>query len=222
MSHRTRIKICGLTRLEDLKQAVSAGADAIGLVFYPQSTRYIAPADASMLLAAMPPFVTAVGLFVNVGTDELKEIIERAPVALLQFHGDESPAQCAELAQAVNRPFIRAIRVKEDMNGDDLLKYRDSYASASHLFAGLLLDTFVDGYGGSGKVFDWSLIPEKFGHQVVLSGGLNVHNATEAVTRVRPFAVDVSSGVELGKGLKDALKIRAFVDAVRRGDATPS
>ncbi|HJV74762.1 MAG TPA: phosphoribosylanthranilate isomerase [Noviherbaspirillum sp.] len=220
MSFRTRIKICGLTRAEDVSAAIAAGADAIGLVFYPKSPRYVSPAVAAELLAAVPPFVTTVGLFVNASREEVETVVREAPVSMLQFHGDESLEQCCELAYAVNRPFMRALRMGPDMTGADLLKYEQSYRAASTLFAGLLLDAFVEGYGGGGKVFDWSLIPKELAPRVVLSGGLNAQNATEAVLRVRPHAVDVSSGVEQSKGIKDAARIRALVGAVRQADAS--
>ena len=232
MVHRTRIKICGLTRIEDVQAAVDAGADALGFVFFPASPRYVTPELAARLLAAVPPFITTVGLFVNASAAEVASVLAQAPVALLQFHGDETPQQCVDAARGVNRPFIRAMRVKAGMSGADLLKYASDYAiaagaadadgkpaPASGLNAGLLLDTFVDAYGGSGKVFDWSLIPKELAPRVVLSGGLSVHNATDAVQRVRPYAVDVSSGVEQAKGIKDADKIRAFIAAVRQADA---
>jgi phosphoribosylanthranilate isomerase len=222
MQSRTRIKICGLTRVEDVQAAVAAGADAIGFVFYPKSPRYVTPACAAKLAAALPPFVSAVGLFVNASPPEVAEVAAQVPLSLLQFHGDETPQQCLAAAQAVNRPFIRALRVKPDMKANDLLEYAQDYQSVGGLFAGLLLDTFVDAYGGTGKVFDWSLIPKELAPRVALSGGLNVQNATEAVLRVHPYAVDVSSGVELDKGIKDASKICAFVDAIRQADALNS
>ena len=222
MSHRTRIKICGLTREQDVQAAVAAGADALGFVFYPKSPRYVTPQQAAGLIAKAPPFVTTVGLFVNVEPAQLQEIVAQAPVSLLQFHGDETVEQCAALAQAVNRPFIRAMRIGSAATAADLLEYAQAYRNGSHLFAGLLLDTLVEAYGGSGKVFDWSLIPKELAPQVVLSGGLSVHNATDAVKRVRPFAVDISSGVEQDKGIKDAAKIRAFIAAVRQADADPA
>jgi phosphoribosylanthranilate isomerase len=218
MTHRTRIKICGLTRAEDVQGAIEAGADAIGFVFYPDSQRFIAPDVAAKLIASVPPFVTTVGLLVNATLEEVKNIVAQAPIAMLQFHGDETAAECAAIADAVNRPFMRAMRVKPDMTPADLLKYESDYRAASALCAGLLLDTFVDSFGGSGKVFDWSVIPANIAPRVVLSGGLSVQNVSDAVTRVRPHAVDVSSGVELGKGLKDVAKIRAFIDAVRVAD----
>lgn len=218
--HRTRIKICGLTRIEDVRAVAAVGADAAGFVFYAKSPRYVTPAQAAPLVAALGPFVTATGLFVNATVDEVAQAVAAAPVGLLQFHGDESPAHCAALARAANRPFLRAFRVRPDTQAADLLEYERLYRAASPLFAGLLLDTFVDAYGGAGKVFDWSLIPNELAPRVVLSGGLSAQNAADAVVRVRPFAVDVSSGVELGKGIKDAGKIAAFVRAVRSADAT--
>ncbi|MBI1834247.1 MAG: phosphoribosylanthranilate isomerase [Burkholderiales bacterium] len=214
----TKVKICGITRLEDLQSVVQAGADALGFVFYPPSPRYVAPETAAALLAATPPFVTTVGLFVNIQLEQLQSILAVAPVQLLQFHGDESAQECHQLASKVNRPFIRAYRVKPDTSGQDLLECEAEYRAASPLFQGLLLDTFVDNFGGSGKVFDWSLIPKELAPRVVLSGGLSVQNATEAVSRVRPFAVDISSGVELAKGVKDVAKVQAFIRAVRLAD----
>jgi phosphoribosylanthranilate isomerase len=222
MNQRTRIKICGLTRTEDVQTAIAAGADAIGLVFYPKSPRYVSPEIAASLIAAVPPFVTSVGLFVNAAQQEIVNTVRQVPVSLLQFHGDETLEQCCAMAHAVNRPFLRALRIGTEMTGADLLKYELNYRAASKLFAGLLLDAFVDGYGGGGKVFDWSLIPKELAPRVVLSGGLSVQNATEAVLQVRPYAVDISSGVELSKGVKDPAKIRSFIGAVRQADALMS
>jgi phosphoribosylanthranilate isomerase len=221
MSHRTRIKICGLTRVEDVRAAIAAGADAIGLVFYAPSPRCVTAHEAEKLLSQVGPFVSTVGLFVNATPHQVEQVLSLAPVSLLQFHGDETPQQCAEIASAVNRPFIRAVRVGPQTIGEDLLEYAETYRATGPLFAGLLLDTLVDSYGGGGKVFDWSLIPEELAPQVVLSGGLSVHNATDAVVRVRPFGVDVSSGVESAKGLKDAEAIQRFIAAVRHADTLP-
>lgn len=218
--HRTRIKICGLTRADDLRAAVELGADALGFVFYPSSPRYVTPAQAAALCAALPAFVSAVALFVNPAVEQVEEVVRAMPVALLQFHGDETAAQCAAIAGRVARPFVRAFRVKPDTGAADLLECESAYRAASPWFSGLLLDTHVDAYGGAGKVFDWSLIPKELAPRVVLSGGLSVHNATEAVVRVRPYAVDISSGVEQQKGIKDARKIAAFIAAVRAADAT--
>ena len=220
MTHRTRIKICGLTREQDLLEAIAAGADAVGFIFYEKSPRYIAPEAAGRLIARIPPFVTPVGLFVNATPEDVQATLAHAPVSLLQFHGDETAVQCAAIAAAVNRPFMRAVRVKPETTPADLLECESDYRAASTLFSGLLLDTYVDSYGGSGKVFDWSLIPESLAPRAVLSGGLNAQNATDAVQRIRPHAVDVSSGVEEAKGIKDAAKIRAFISAVRAADAT--
>jgi len=219
--HRTRTKICGLTREADVAAAVAAGADAIGFVFYPKSPRYVTPQRAAELMAGLPPFVTAVGLFVNASAGEVADIVRVAPVGLLQFHGDETADQCAAAAAAANRPFVRAFRVKPSTTGTELLEYDAQCRASSRLFAGLLFDTYVDAYGGAGKVFDWSLIPEELAHRAVLSGGLSVQNATGAVAQVRPYAVDVSSGVEAAKGIKDAGLIAQFIAAVRAGDAIP-
>lgn len=217
--HRTRIKICGLTRPEDVQAAVAAGADAVGFVFYPPSPRYVTPAQAAALIAELPPFVSATGLFVNATPQQVAETVRIAPLALLQFHGDESAAQCAEAAAAANRPYLRAYRVKPDTQPSDLLEYEQQCRASSKLFSSVLLDTYVDAYGGAGKVFDWSLVPKDLAPRAVLSGGLSVHNATDAVLRVRPYAVDVSSGVEAEKGIKDARKIAAFIQAIRDADA---
>ena len=219
MTHRTRIKLCGLTRLEDVEQAVAAGADAIGLVFYPPSPRSVNAQQGGQLLSAMPPFISSVGLFVNATVEEIEMVLAAAPISILQFHGDETVAQCCAIAKKVQRPFMRALRVRPDTTAADLLECDSQFRSASPLFAGLLLDTWVDAYGGSGKVFDWSLIPADLARRVVLSGGLNVQNVTDAVVGVRPFAVDVSSGIESAKGIKDAAMMHAFVSAVRAGDS---
>lgn len=218
--HRTRIKICGLTRPEDVRAAVNCGADALGFVFYPPSPRYVTPAQAGALIAAVPPFVSTVALFVNASVDEVRKVAEVAPFSQLQFHGDETPEQCAAIAGAVHRPFLRVFRVTPDTTGADLLEYEQQYRGASRLCSGLLLDTHVEQYGGAGKVFDWSLIPKDLAPRVVLSGGLSVSNATDAVVSVRPYAVDISSGVEAAKGIKDARKIAEFTAAVRAGDTT--
>jgi phosphoribosylanthranilate isomerase len=219
MNRRTRIKICGLTRVEDVQAAIAAGADAIGLVFYPKSPRYVTPNQAAQLLAAVPPFVSTVGLFVNATPAEVAQVVAQAPVSALQFHGDETLEQCNAAASIVNRQYLRAVRVGSHMTGNDLLKYELDYRSSGSLFSGLLLDALVEGYGGGGKVFDWSLIPKELAPRVVLSGGLSVQNATDAVAQVRPFAVDVSSGVERDKGIKEAAKMRDFINAVRRADS---
>ncbi|MGJ9419982.1 phosphoribosylanthranilate isomerase [Massilia sp. CMS3.1] len=218
--HRTRIKICGITRAEDLHAAVSTGADALGFVFYPKSPRYVSPAQFAQLAMALPPYVSSVALFVNAGLEEVRAVVEAGQVALLQFHGDETMEDCARIAHAVKRPFVHAYRVKPDTTQRELLECELAYRAASPWFSSLLLDTYVDAYGGAGKVFDWSLIPKELAPRVVLSGGLSVQNATSAVARVRPWAVDISSGVEASKGIKDARKIADFIAAVRAADAT--
>lgn len=205
---RTRIKICGLTREADVDAAVRSGADAIGFVLYDRSARHVDPARATELARRLPPFVTPVLLLVNATPAQVAAALAAVPQALLQFHGDESPAQC----EAPRRPYLRAARMAA---GFDLLDFASRFASAQ----ALLLDTHVEGYGGSGKVFDWSLIPPSVPLPVVLSGGLNAANVIEGVLRVRPWAVDVSSGVESAKGIKDAQAMRRFCDAVREADA---
>lgn len=205
---RTRIKICGITREADLEQAVAAGADAIGFVLYERSPRHVSPARAAALARRLPPFVTPVCLLVNAGEPELHAALDAVPNALLQFHGDETPEQCA----AAGRPFLRAARMAP---GFDLLDFAACYTHA----AGLLLDAHVEGYGGGGKVFDWSVIPPNVPAPVVLSGGLSPANVIDGVLRVRPWAVDVSSGVESAKGIKDAAQMRRFCEAVREADA---
>ena len=218
--HRTRIKICGITRGEDLRAAVASGADALGFVFYPKSPRYVTPEKFASLAAGLPPYISSVALFVNAGVEEVRKVVDAAPVALLQFHGDETMEECARIADAVKRPFVHAYRVRPDTAPADLLECELAYRAASPWFSSLLLDTYVDAYGGAGKVFDWSLIPKELAPRVVLSGGLSVQNATDAVARVRPWAVDISSGVEASRGIKDARKIADFIAAVRAADAT--
>jgi phosphoribosylanthranilate isomerase len=219
MSMRTRIKICGLTREEDVQAVMAAGADAIGFVFYPKSPRYVTPERAAELIRSVPPFITTVGLFVNATPDEVAATVRVAPLSLIQLHGDETVGQAASIAAAAGRQYMKVFRVKPDTRPDELLEYEQANRAASPLFTSLLLDTYVDAYGGAGKGFDWSLIPKDLAPRVVLSGGLSVHNATDAVVGVRPYAVDISSGVEAAKGIKDARKIADFVAAVRAGDA---
>jgi phosphoribosylanthranilate isomerase len=205
--HRTRIKVCGLTREADVDAAVAAGADAIGFVLYPRSPRAVSPARAGELARRLPPFVQPVLLFVNAAPAEVAAGLAAVPHALLQFHGDESPAQC----DAAGRPYLRAVRMAPGVN---LLDFALRFPRAS----GLLLDAHVEGYGGGGKAFDWSLIPGGVPAPVVLSGGLNPASVTDGIARVRPWAVDVSSGVESAKGIKDAALMRRFCEAVRDTD----
>ena len=204
---RTRIKICGLTRPQDVRAAVASGADAIGFVFYPPSPRAVSIEQAAELVALLPPFVVSVGLFVNPAHGEVETVLARVPLQLLQFHGDESESDCARHGRA----WIKAARMRP---GVDLLEFAASYPRAS----GILVDAFVDGYGGGGKTFDWTLIPAGFTRPLVLSGGLDADNVGDAVRRIRPWAVDVSSGVESAKGIKDADMIAAFIAGVRHAD----
>lgn len=204
---KTRIKICGLTRVEDVDAAVAAGADALGFVFYPPSPRYVTPQRAAELVARIPPFVDVVGLFVNEAPETVRAACDALPINVLQFHGDEDAAYCRQFA----RPYLRAARVRP---GVDLVEFARSFPESR----GLLLDAFVEGYGGGGHVFDWALIPAGLPGFLVLSGGLTAENVGDAVRRVRPAAVDVSSGVEMSKGIKDHAKIAAFVAAVRAAD----
>lgn len=205
--HRTRIKICGLTREADVDAAVEAGADAIGLVLYDKSPRYVDAARAGVLASRLPPFVTPVVLLVNASPSQVRAALDAVPHALLQFHGDETPAQC----EAVGRPYVRAARMAP---GFDLLDFTLSFASAQ----AMLVDAHVEGYGGGGQVFDWSLLPRQLSRPMILSGGLHPGNVAQGVRAVRPWAVDVSSGVEVGKGLKDAGLMRQFCQAVREAD----
>jgi phosphoribosylanthranilate isomerase len=208
MNIRTRIKICGLTREADVDAAVESGADAVGFVMYPRSPRYVELERALALARRLPPFVTPVALFVNAEAGQIAAVVQAIPDVLLQFHGDETPEYC----RAPGRPFLRAARIKP---GFDLLNYAAQYPHAQ----GLLLDAHVEAYGGGGKVFDWSLIPPNVPRPVVLSGGLHAGNVIDGIFQVRPSAVDVSSGVESAKGIKDATAIRRFCDAVREADA---
>ncbi|MBH3393645.1 MULTISPECIES: phosphoribosylanthranilate isomerase [Pseudomonas] len=201
-----RSKICGITRIEDALAAAEAGADAIGFVFYAKSPRAVDVRQARAIIAELPPFVTTVGLFVNASRCELNEILEVVPLDLLQFHGDEAPQDC----EGYHRPWIKALRVRP---GDDLEAACKLYAGAR----GILLDTYVAGVpGGTGEAFDWSLVPERLSKPIILAGGLSADNVGQAIAQVRPYAVDVSGGVEQAKGIKDAAKIEAFMRAVKQ------
>lgn len=200
-----RSKICGITRVEDALVAAEAGADAIGLVFYDRSPRAVSVQQARAIIAALPPFVTTVGLFVNASRCEIGEILDAVPLDLLQFHGDETSAQC----EGHGRPYIKALRVRP---GEDIAACCAEYNQAS----GILLDTYVPGVpGGTGEAFDWSLVPANLDKPVILAGGLTADNVRAAIAQVSPYAVDVSGGVEASKGVKDAEKIRAFIREVR-------
>lgn len=204
----TAVKVCGVTRAEDALSAAQAGAHAIGLVFYRPSPRYVTPEVAREIVRVLPPFVTAVGLFVDASAVEVRAAIAVAGVGLLQFHGSETPEFCRQFGV----PYIKAVRVR---TGTDLLQYARDYHDAK----ALLLDAYVEGtHGGTGQSFDWSVIPRTLPVPVVLSGGLNPQNVTGAIQQVRPWAVDVSSGVESAPGIKDAAKIAAFMSGVRNAD----
>lgn len=204
----TRIKICGLSQEADVQAAVEAGADAVGFVFYAKSARFVTPQRARALARLLPPFVTPVGLFVNATQAELQAGLEALPNMLVQFHGDETPADC----DRIERPYLRAAAVTP---GFDLVDFGSRFSNAQ----AILLDAPVEGYGGGGKVFDWSLVPPNVSSRLVLSGGLSAANVADGIARVRPWAVDVSSGVEVSKGIKSADLIHQFCRAVRRADA---
>ena len=208
----TAIKICGITRKEDALAAARHGANAIGLVFYTKSPRHVSGAQAVELIRALPPFVMSVGLFVDAAIQEVMQTLGSVRLDLLQFHGDETPDYCRQIFRQSGVPYIKALRVRP---GVDLLQYAHDYQDAK----ALLLDAYVEGiHGGTGVTFDWALIPKKLPLPVVLSGGLTPENVTAAVKAARPWAVDVSSGVESSKGIKDAAKIAAFVTGVRNAD----
>jgi phosphoribosylanthranilate isomerase len=204
----TAVKICGITRIEDALAAARCGAHAIGLVFYRPSPRYVEPQAAAAIVRSLPPFVTPVGLFVDASSDEVRTVAAQAGLQLLQFHGAETPQFCDEF----DVPYMKALRVRP---GVDLLQYARDFHGAK----ALLLDAFMEGlHGGTGATFDWRLIPPSLPLPIVLSGGLRPDNVGEAIRRVKPFAVDVSSGVEASKGIKDPAKIAAFISGVRNAD----
>ncbi|HTN30819.1 MAG TPA: phosphoribosylanthranilate isomerase [Pseudomonas sp.] len=200
-----RSKICGITRIEDALLAAEAGADAIGLVFYDKSPRVVDVRQARAILAALPPFVTSVGLFVNASRCFIGEVLDAVPLDLLQFHGDETPEQC----EGHGRPWFKALRVRP---GDDLRAETARFSGAR----AILLDAYVPGVpGGTGERFDWNLIPADLSRPLILAGGLTPDNVAEAISSVRPYGVDVSGGVEASRGIKDAAKVAAFIQRVR-------
>lgn len=204
---RTRIKICGITREADARAACEAGADALGFVFYPPSPRAVTAARAAELAAVAAPFVSRVGLFVNPTTEQVLQVLATGAIHVLQFHGEEAPEFCASFGT----PWIKAARVRP---GFDLLEFAARYRGGD----GLLCDAYVETYGGAGQTFDWSLIPVPLPRPLILSGGLDEANVGAAIRAVRPAAVDVSSGVEVAKGVKDPARIHAFVEKVRQAD----
>ncbi|MGO8755625.1 MAG: phosphoribosylanthranilate isomerase [Gallionellaceae bacterium] len=204
----TRTKICGVTREEDVMAAAESGADALGMVLYGKSPRYVTMRQASRLMHSVPPFVTVVGLFVDPSEEEVRNVLSQVPLDVLQFHGEETPEFCARF----KRPYLKAVRVRAEV---DLIQCAIRYAGAQ----GLLLDAYIEGtHGGTGESFDWALIPHDLPLPVILSGGLHAGNVGAAIRQVRPYAVDVSSGVEAAKGIKDAAKIAAFINEVKRTD----
>ena len=206
---RTRVKICGITREVDAIAACEAGADALGFVFYEKSPRFVTPQQAGQLAAVVSPFVSRVGLFVNPTPDDVQCALATGALHLLQFHGEEMPEFCASFGV----PWIKAARMRP---GFDLLEFATRFRAGD----GLLCDTFVDGFGGAGQTFDWGLIPKGLMRPLILSGGLDAGNVGEAIRKVRPQAVDVSSGIESAKGIKDAVRINEFIQKVRQADET--
>ncbi len=206
MNHlRTRVKICGITRVQDALDAVRCGADAIGLVFYAASPRCVTVQQAQQIVSALPPFVSVVALFVNAKQAEIESILSQVRIDIVQFHGDETAADC----ERIKLPYFKAIRVKPDTN---LLQYEVAFSSAK----ALLLDAYSEAaYGGTGHVFDWSLIPKHMTKPIILAGGLTIENVALAIEKVKPYALDISGGVEVSKGVKDASKIAAFMQAVQ-------
>lgn len=211
---RTRAKICGITRLEDIQSVVNAGADAIGFVFYPPSPRSVTAAQAAELIQAIPPYVQTVGLFVNHSLEDIQAILEIAKIDILQFHGDESPEQCQEIAQTVGRRWYKAIQVKPDLELiAEIQKYQQAGASA------VLLDAWhPELKGGTGHSFDWTTFP-KLNIPLILAGGLTPDNIEQAILTTQAYAVDVSGGVESAKGIKDQQLIECFMQGVLRGSA---
>lgn len=206
---RIRTKICGITRVEDALIAAQAGVDALGLVFYAKSPRAVTVAQAQKIIAALPPFVSTVGLFVNASRSEINAILDELPLDVLQFHGDETAADCEGFA----RPYFRALRMQP---GLDIAQLAEQYQSAQ----GILLDAWVPGvHGGTGERFDWTQIPASLAKPLILAGGLNADNVAQAMQQVQPWAVDVSGGVEANRGIKDADKMRKFLYAVQMKNA---
>jgi phosphoribosylanthranilate isomerase len=206
------VKICGITRESDAAHAVARGADALGFILWKKSARYIEPARIAQILHGVSAFVTPVAVFVNPDVDEVEAVIAAVPAVTLQFHGEESPAFCAHFG----RPWIKTARAREDL---DLVEYLLPFENAS----AWLVDAFHDQlYGGTGSRFDWSLVPRSLARPLIVSGGLDARNAAEAIQSLKPYALDVSSGVEIDKGVKDPAKIDAFMAAVRAADSAPT
>ena len=202
---RTRIKICGIKHLDDALKAIEFGADAIGLIFVEKSPRYVSLTDARVIAESLPPFVTSVGLFMNASEETVREALKVVPLNLLQFHGEESPAFCDQFGV----PYVKVLKMRENVN---VIAFTQEYPNA----AGILLDTYHEKGGGTGESFDWSLIPEDVSVPLILAGGLTPENVASAVETVKPYAVDVSSGVESEPAVKDHKKIEQFIKEVLR------
>ncbi len=205
---RTRVKVCGLTSVEDALEVAAAGVDAVGLVFYPPSSRAVGLEQAQAIRAALPPFVSVVGLFVDAARDVIEQTLAAVSLDCLQFHGEERPLDCV----GYGMPYIKAVRVQE---GFDLIQFAARHEKAQ----GILVDAYVPGLpGGTGQTFDWAVLPRRLPCPLVLSGGLTAHNVGEAIRTVHPWAVDVSSGVERAPGRKDHLRVQHFLEAVAKAD----
>ena len=205
---RTRVKICGITRLEDALAAIEAGADALGFVFYPPSSRYVEPAVAEVIINQLPPFVTTVALFVDESPEQVRAVIDQTGIDLLQFHGDESPDYCDQF----NHPYFKALRMSPDI---DVVAETERFVTAR----AVLLDAYRPGVpGGTGEAFDWDRIPADIDKPLILAGGLDQNNVAKAISQVKPYAVDVSGGVEAAKGLKDSSKLKSFMNEVARAN----
>jgi phosphoribosylanthranilate isomerase len=205
---RTRVKICGITNIDDALSAVDAGCDALGFVFYAKSPRFVTPEQAADIISKLPAFVTSVALFVNESAEVVNQVIATTAIDLLQFHGDES----AEFCSRFSRPYIKALRMKAEL---DLTAHFETYASSQ----GILLDAYTPGIpGGTGEMFDWSRIPTELATKIILAGGLSADNVAEAIAQVSPYAVDVSGGVEASKGIKDSNKMTDFMNEVYRAN----
>ncbi|WP_428035114.1 phosphoribosylanthranilate isomerase [Amphritea sp.] len=205
---RTRVKICGITRLEDALAAIDAGADALGFVFYPPSPRYVEPAVAEVIIKQLPPFVSTVALFVNESPEQVRAVLDQTGINLLQFHGDESPDYCEQF----NHPYFKALRMSPDI---DVVAETERFVAAR----AILLDAYRPGVpGGTGEAFDWDRIPADIDKPLILAGGLDQHNVAKAICQVKPYAVDVSGGVEAAKGLKDSSKLISFMNEVARAN----
>ena len=206
---RTRVKFCGFTREEDIQTAVALGADALGFVLYEKSPRYVTPERVAQLCAHVPAFVSTVALFVNADEAQVQSVLQKAPIRTVQLHGDESFEFALHLQQTLNIPVIKAVRVNAQTDWGQIAQYIDQ-------LSGVLLDSDSAGYGGSGHGFDWDEIPQPLRARIILSGGLTVDSIGEAIAQITPYAVDVSSGIEAAKGIKDADKMRAFMQNVLR------